>query len=150
MTTSTFDSKEAEPYVATPSVTLDDGKTMQDLPFWCHKVKPGSAIEAAGFLFSTANDMIKWLKYLMRTMKNENDLNDPKIISFKTLRELIKPRIITSLQTLFSTSERGQPAYPEFSTPLYGLGVQRWHLQLVTSLQTLIKYYSIIGGATFG
>lgn len=131
MVHSTFSSKEAEPNIATPTTTLDDGKTSQNLPFWCHKVQLGSATEGSGFLFSTTSDLMKWLAYLIRTAKNENETDDPKIISSQTLKEVIKPRNISSMQMRFSNMTRGQPAFPEFSTPLYGMGVQRWQLQSV-------------------
>lgn len=131
MSHSTFSSKEAEPNAATPSMTLDDGKTVQELPFWHHKVQPGNAWEGAAGLFSTSSDLVKWLSYLMRTIRGENQPDDPRIISLKTLKEILRPRNITSLQMWFTNLERGEVAHPEFSTPLYGLGVERYHLQSV-------------------
>lgn len=137
MTRSTFSSKEAEPNAATPTITLDDGRTMQDLPFWYHKVQPGNAWEGPAGLFSTTSDLVKWIGYLMRTLKHENQPEDPKIISSKTLKEVIRPRNITSKQMWFTNVERGEPAHPEFSAPLYGLGVERYHFQSVSSYHNL-------------
>lgn len=118
MTRSTFSSREAEPNAATPTITLDDAKTVQDLPFWYCKAQPGNSTEGVGGLFSTTSDMIKWIGYLMRSMKGENESEDPTVISTSTLKEVIRPRIIIS----------GEAANPEMSPPLYALGVERYHL----------------------
>ena len=128
MTRSTFSSKEAEPDAATPSITLDDGTTMQDLPFWFSKVQPGNAWEGPAGLFSTTADMIKWIGYLMRTVKGENGPSDPIIVSTATLKEILRPRNITAMQLWFAGFKRGEAAHPELSAPLYGLGVERYHL----------------------
>lgn len=128
MTRSTFSSKEAEPNAATPSVTLDDGSTMQDLPFWYCKAQPGNAWEGPAGLFSTTVDVVKWLGYLSRTVKTENAPNDPSIISISALNEILRPRNISAKQMWFTGIKRGEAAHPEFSAPLYGLDVERYHL----------------------
>jgi CubicO group peptidase (beta-lactamase class C family) len=129
MSRSTFNSKEAEPNAATPSITLDDGTTMQDLPFWFHAAQPGNAWEGPAGLFSTTADMIKWIGYLIKTVNGQNGPNCPKIVSTAILKEVLRPRNITSMQLWFDDLRRGEGAYPEFSAPLYGLGVERYHLQ---------------------
>lgn len=128
MMRTTFKSKEAELNAVTPSIVLDDDKTVQDLPFFYSKVQPGNGWEGAGGLFSTTADMIKWIGYLMRTVKGENKADDPPIILSSTLKEILRPRNITSMQLWFTGLTRGEAASPEFSAPLYGFAVERYHL----------------------
>lgn len=128
MKSSTFNSKVAEVNAVTPSITLDDGKSVQELPFWFHRAQPGNSWEAAAGLFSTTADMIKWIGYLMRTVKGENKADDPPIILSSTLKEILRPGNITSMQLWFTGLTRGEAASPEFSAPLYGFAVERYHL----------------------
>lgn len=129
MNSSTFSSIDAEPNAVIPTITLDDAKTTVDLPFWYANAKPGNSWEAAAGLFSTSDDMAKWLAYLIRTAQNKPKPDDPKIISSEILNEIIRPRIVSDLQLWFCNVKRGVSAYPEFSTPLYALGVERHQLQ---------------------
>lgn len=128
MDRSTFSSKEAEANTATPTITLDDRKSIQDLPFWFARAEPGNAWEGPAGLFSTSSDMAKWLNYLMRAVKGEKADDNPMIISAQTLKEVIKPRVVSDMQMCFTGFERGESAHPEFSTPTYGLGVERYQL----------------------
>jgi CubicO group peptidase (beta-lactamase class C family) len=79
MTSSTFDTHKVESVAVVPNVTLDDGETSLDLPFWPAQVKSGHAGEGAFGLFSTSPDLAKWISYLQRTVQGRNTTEDPKI-----------------------------------------------------------------------
>lgn len=130
MSRSTFDPREAQSNAATPTVTLDDAKTTTDLPFWFTNAQPGNSWEGAAGLFSTSEDMAKWVAYLMRTANaSDTSNNNVKIISPETLKQIIRPRALCDGQLWFGGNEIGEASYPELSTPLYALAVERYQLQ---------------------
>lgn len=129
MSRSTFDPREAQSNAATPTVTLDDAKTTTDLPFWFTNAQPGNSWEGAAGLFSTSEDMAKWVGYLMRTAKAGEASSSSKIISAATLKQISTPRALCDNQLWFGGNEIGEASYPELSTPLYALAVERYQLQ---------------------
>lgn len=129
---STMCSIKARPNIAMPSITLDDASTMLDLPFYFERMLPGNPLEGPGGLFTTSSDMMKWISFLMKTLKDELGPDEARPISAKTLGEIIKPRVVCNMQQcFFGFKDIGEATFPEFSTPLYGLGVERHQLQWV-------------------
>ncbi|KAK9897384.1 beta-lactamase/transpeptidase-like protein [Cystobasidium minutum MCA 4210] len=142
MSSSTFNTKEAQSNAATPTITLDDAKTMTDLPFFFACAAPGNSWEGAAGLFSSSSDLAKWVAHLVKMSATSTDMKTnetdtvicggdghvPHIISKETFKQIIQPRTVSDMQMFFFGIERGQPVSSEFSTPLYGLAVERYHL----------------------
>lgn len=127
MTNSDFDMALLNCKGTTPCVSLDDNKTAYPINTNLRGLSSDSAWMAAGALLSTTNDLVKWIGYLHRTVSGTNRLTDPKIVSRETLKEIIKPRT-TGPMAMHFFGDQGLALFPEFSTPLYALACQRFHL----------------------
>ena len=128
MTNSGFDMTLLDRKGTTPCISLDDNKTVYPISTHLHGLSSDCAWMAAGAMLSTTNDLAKWIGYLHRTISGTNSSTDPKIISKERLQEVIKPRT-TGPMAMHFFGEQGLALFPEFSTPLYALACQRFHLQ---------------------
>lgn len=128
MKNSGFDMTLLDRNGTTLCISLDDNKTIYPINTNLRGLSSDNAWMAAGALLSTTDDLIKWIGYLHRTISGTNSPTDPRIISKEVLQEVIKPRTTGPMAMHFS-GEQGLALFPEFSTPLYALACQRFHLQ---------------------
>ena len=128
MDDSTFDVQSTR--VVTPMLSHADGKLdIIDSNFL--KLPKYHANHPAGGLLTTAEDMSKWLAWLLKaTQEHDSALpTQPSILKPDTLQTIIKPRVVCPWQGGFGVDSNRSSASAEFSTPTYALGVQRYHFR---------------------
>ena len=87
---------------------------------------------ASGGMLSTAHDMGIWVWWLLRRIEGKEGAEEPKIISQKTLQDIITPRIMANQQIGAVETVPGKALWSELSPPQYGMA------------QLLFEYQSVL------